>query len=101
VDGDFVGTRVSASNTFMKTCPSKKKMYLSELLAEEALLEVRSTYHYGKGSAPIAVYRCEDCGCYHLTSKGIINAKLEKHIKEGKVSLQKEANYWLDKFKRK
>jgi len=85
----------------MKACPSKKKTYLTESLAEEALLEARSTYDYGKGSAPIAVYRCEDCGYFHLTSKGTLNAKLDKHLKEGKITLQKEANHWLAKLKKK
>ncbi|MCI0750497.1 MAG: hypothetical protein L0Y35_01545 [Flammeovirgaceae bacterium] len=76
-------------------------MYLSEALAEDALIEARTAYEYPKGTGPIAVYQCDECGYYHLTSKGPINEKLSKYMADGKLNLQKEANRWLDKLKKR
>ena len=70
-------------------------------MAEDALIEARAKYNYAPGSGPIAVYQCEDCGFYHLTSKGKMNETLSKQLATGKIDLQKEANRWLDKLKHK
>lgn len=76
-------------------------MYPLESQAEDALLEARARFSYSSGSGPIAVYRCEECGFFHLTSKGPMNHRLAKLLKEGKIDLQKEANRWLDKLDRR
>jgi len=86
-------------NLLMKPCVSNKKIYQSREVAEDALIEARTKFNYAPGSGPIAVYQCEDCGFFHLTSKGKMNERLAKHISEGKIDLQKEANRWLDKLK--
>lgn len=83
------------------TCVSNKKIYLTEVLAEEALLEARIQFDYPSGRGPVAVYRCEDCGYFHLTSQGAMNEKLKSYLSSGKIDKQKEANRWLDKLKRK
>jgi hypothetical protein len=83
----------------MKSCVSNKKIYLSRSLAEDALIEARTKFDYAPNSGPITVYQCEDCGFFHLTSKGKMNERLAKHVGEGKIDLQKEANRWLDKLK--
>jgi len=70
-------------------------------MAEDALIEARGKFDYAPNRGPIAVYQCEHCGLYHLTSKGNMNEKLAKHLKEGKIDLQKEANRWLDKLRNK
>jgi len=74
-------------------------VYLTEDLAEEALLQAHTLFDYSKDSGPIAVYRCEDCGNYHLTSRGPMNAKLADQIKNGKIDRDKEAERWLRKLK--
>jgi hypothetical protein len=81
-------------------CISHKKSYSSLELAEEALIEARTKYDYAPNRGPLAVYKCEDCGQYHLTSKGKMNEKLSKHLAEGKIELQKEADRWIRKLKR-
>lgn len=83
------------------TCSTTKKIYLSESLAEDALIEARIQFDYPEGRGPVAVYRCEDCGYYHLTSQGSVNEKLKKYLASGSVDKQKEANRWLDKLKHK
>ena len=88
-------------NLVVKTCPSHKKVYQSREQAEDALIEARAKFHHAPGGGPVAVYQCEDCGLYHLTSKGKMNERLSKQLAEGKIDLQKEANRWLDKFKNK
>jgi hypothetical protein len=76
-------------------------MYATESLAEEALISAWTTYNYPQGHGPIGIYLCQDCGAYHLTSKGIMNKKLAEHLATGKIQKSKEANNWLDKLKRK
>jgi hypothetical protein len=83
----------------MITCSSNKKVYLTEDIAEEALIQAHMLFDYSKGGGPIAVYRCEDCGNYHLTSKGIMNSKLADYLKGGKLDRDKEAERWMRKLK--
>ena len=76
-------------------------MYSTQELAVEALIEARTRFDYPPNKGPIAVYQCDDCSCFHLTSQGKMNQRLEKQIVEGKIQLQKEANSWLDKLKQR
>lgn len=85
----------------MIKCVTGKKAYLTQELAEEALIGAHTRFDYGKGQGPVNVYRCEDCGNFHLTSKGTINAKLNRQLKEGKIDREKQANDWLNKIKRR
>jgi hypothetical protein len=84
----------------MTNCVSGKRVYESHDMAVEALVEARTRYTYSSGNGPIAVYKCDECGFYHLTSKGQINSELEKRLKNGKIDLEKEANRWLDRMKK-
>lgn len=83
------------------TCASTKKIYLSEDLAEDALIEARIQFDYAVGKGPVAVYRCETCGYFHLTSRGTQSQRLTKYLASGAIDKQKEANKWLDKLKYK
>ena len=85
----------------MIKCVSNKKVYPSEEIAEDALIEAWSRSEYPGGRGPVAVYRCEDCGYFHFTSKGTMNQKLAKFIKDGGMARQRQANHWEDKLKRK
>ena len=76
-------------------------MFLSESIAEEALISAWITYEYTHGNGPIGVYLCDECGSYHLTSRGPINKKLEASIASGKIQKSKEVNAWLNKIRRK
>jgi hypothetical protein len=76
-------------------------MYARREIAEDVLIETQTRYDYGANGGPIAVYQCEDCGQFHLTSKGPMNEKLARALAEGAIGRQKEANRWLDKFRKK
>lgn len=76
-------------------------MYLTREIAEDVLIEAWSRYEYSPGNGPVAVYQCNDCGEFHLTSSGEMNPKLEQYLKEGKIKLQKEANHWLNKIRKR
>lgn len=76
-------------------------MYLTQVQAEEALIAARTTYSYSHGHGPIAVYQCDDCGYFHLTSKGEVNPKLAASVQSGKIKRQQEADHWLNKMKKK
>lgn len=82
-------------------CSSGKKIYATKELATEALIEARIQFEYGSGKGPVAVYRCDDCSYFHLTSQGSMNEKLKNYLATGKIDKQKEANRWLAKFKHK
>jgi len=83
----------------MRKCPTGKRIYLTESLAEEALIDAHSRHHYA-GTGPIAVYQCEECGYYHFTSKGNMNETLARQITSGKIKRQLEANQWMNKLKK-
>lgn len=85
----------------MIKCVSHKKTYPSLEIAEDALIEAHTHFEYGNTGGPVAVYQCDDCGYFHLTSRGPRNARLEKLMKEGKIGREKAANQWLNKMKRK
>jgi len=85
----------------MEKCVSGKRGYVSKELAEEALIEAHTHFNYPPDRGPVAVYICEDCGNYHLTSQGPMNKKLAESLEDGKIKLQKEAHHWVSKFKRR
>jgi hypothetical protein len=45
----------------------QKKTFYTEMQAEEALRQARLIYHF---NTAINYYLCEECGLWHLTSKG-------------------------------
>jgi len=75
-------------------------MYPTESLAEEALVSAWIKYDYARGNGPVAIYRCEDCGTFHFTSKGKMNEKLSTLLAKGEIRKEKEADKWLNKIKR-
>ncbi len=83
----------------LRSCPSGKRAFVTEVQAEEALIDTR-TRRGDDRQGPVGVYRCEDCGQFHLTSKGPMNARLAQYIKDGKLKLNQEAERWKSKFDR-
>lgn len=84
----------------MPPCPSGKKIYSSESLAIDALIEANVQFEFGNRPGPINIYRCDDCAHYHLTSKGTMNEKLARLIKEGTLGKMRRAAQWENKFRR-
>jgi hypothetical protein len=82
-------------------CISGKRVFQTEAIAEDVLIELWSKNDYSENAAPIAIYKCEDCGYYHFTSRGPMNEKLSKYLSGNKARLDREANRWLNKFKHK
>lgn len=85
----------------MAGCESGKKMYATREIAEEVLIHAWSTYEYSPGRGPVAVYQCDECGQFHLTSSGEMNPKLAEQLANGNIKLNREANRWLDKLKKR
>jgi ABC-type ATPase with predicted acetyltransferase domain len=84
----------------MKPCSSGKKIYVQEAIAEDMLIELWSKNDYAPNQGPVAIYKCDDCGYYHHTSKGPINPKLSELLQNGTINRMREANRWSDKFKK-
>jgi ABC-type ATPase with predicted acetyltransferase domain len=85
----------------MQKCITGKRRYPSEQIAEDALIEAQTNFNYASDNGPVAVYQCEDCGDYHLTSRRPMNDRLARLLAEGKIQRQKEANFWQNKFRNK
>lgn len=83
----------------MKSCITGKRGYPTLELAEEALIGAWIAFEYGKGSGPINVYQCDECGDFHLTSKGEMNTRLKSLIDSGEIAKQKLARSWEQRFK--
>lgn len=83
----------------MSECISKKVRYPAEREAEEALIAAWVKFNNNHGGGPVAVYRCDDCGDYHLTSKGEMNDRLKKMIDDKKIERLREASHWESKLK--
>jgi len=81
----------------MLTCNTGKRVYETSEKAETALIDAYGKFNRG----PIAVYKCDDCGYYHFTSRGPMNEKLAAAIASGKIKDQQRANDWLESFKKK
>ena len=75
----------------MKKCPSGKVTYNTMALAEDVLIDSWSRNNYTIGQGPINVYMCDDCGNYHFTSKGAMNARLKTEWDSGRIAKQRLA----------
>ena len=83
------------------TCSSGKKIYASQTIAEDILIDLWSNFDYSPTQGPISVYQCEDCGFFHLTSQGNMSEKLAKELENGNIKRAKEANKWANKLKKR
>ncbi len=83
----------------MAGCSYGKRSYSSEAIAVEALIEAHVHFNYGKRSGPVAVYQCDECGQFHLTSTGTINEKLQQYLADGTLEKLRRARVWSDKWK--
>ena len=81
-------------------CSSGKKYYDAESQAIEALLFVWSQNSFREGEGPVTVYCCDECGGFHLTSKGEMHEKLKELLKSGKLDKLREAARWEQKFRK-
>jgi hypothetical protein len=82
-----------------RKCISGKKLYPTQAVAEDVLIELWSKHDYPETRAPLNVYQCDECGYFHLTSQGTMNERLARYLSSNKSKLDKEASKWLDKFK--
>lgn len=85
----------------MNRCISGKRVYATQQIAEDVLIEAWTRYNYNGNTGPVSVYQCDDCGNYHLTSRGPMNERLAKALGEGKIRQEKEARRWEERFKRR
>ena len=83
----------------MGNCITGKKTFPSQEVAEEVLIETHIRFNYAAGHGPVGVYRCDDCGQFHLTSKGPVNERLSQYRREGKIDREKTADYWIKKLR--
>jgi hypothetical protein len=83
----------------MNHCPSGKRLFTTLTQAEDALLETHIVYEYKSGQGPVAVYKCEDCGYYHFTSRGPMNERLQQALQSGQLQVWQRAQKWNQKLK--
>lgn len=78
------------------TCPTNKRGYPTENIAEEALIQARIQFEY---NTAIAIYECGDCGQWHMTSKGEVNRKLKELLDTGEIKKERNAMHWGHKLR--
>lgn len=83
----------------MIKCITGKRLYINENLAEDALIEAHINFEYRASSGPVAIYKCDECGNYHLTSHGEMNKRLALQLQSGFIQKQKQAARWQGKWK--
>jgi hypothetical protein len=85
----------------MKLCPTRKVIYVTQALAEDALIDAWVRNNYKLGTGPVNVYQCDDCGNFHFTSKGEINARLKQEWDLGHIARNQQAFDLERKLRRK
>ncbi|MFM7193717.1 MAG: hypothetical protein ACKOYP_02915 [Bacteroidota bacterium] len=83
----------------VRSCKSGKQLYPDEPTALVALLEVWGRTPFRAGEGPKTVYRCEDCGNWHFTSKGATHPELEAYMRSPEFLLKRKASDWEDRFR--
>lgn len=77
------------------SCSTGKNQYPTQLIAEEALIEIHVQRNFPPDQGPQNVYQCEICGDWHLTSKSANrNERLQKMIDSGEMKLRQQARQW-------
>ena len=84
---------VSGEVKNMSNC--QKRSYATENLALDALIEARIRFLQ---NSSITVYQCEDCGQWHLTSRGNMHPRLAKELTSGNVEKSRLAYQWEKKL---
>jgi hypothetical protein len=72
-----------------------KRSYLTENLALDALIEARIRFVQ---NSSVTIYQCEDCGQWHLTSRGNVHPRLAKELESGNVEKSRLAYQWEKKL---
>lgn len=80
----------------MSKCSTNKRVYASESIATDALIEARIRFEHNTSKA---VYLCDDCGGWHLTSQGEMHPRLKAALDSGSIKKEKEAFHWQKKFR--
>lgn len=78
----------------MANCPTGKRRFASQSLAEDALLEAHIVYQYREGQGPVGVYTCHECGDFHFTSQGPVNDRLREARATGQLQRLQQAQRW-------
>ncbi len=77
------------------SCSTKKNEYDTIEAAEVALIDTRIRF---LGNAAVNVYQCEICGLWHLTSKGVVNVKLQEMIDSGALEEEIKKFEWRERY---
>ena len=76
-------------------CPTNKYQYMSQDLAETAMIDQHIYKGFLPHEGPQNVYECDICGYWHLTSKAISrNERLQETIDSGEMKRKQEAQRW-------
>ena len=81
----------------MNTCPTGKRPYPTEDMAVNALIEARVRFEH---NSAVAVYQCDDCNQWHLTSRGNMNTRLKELLEDGTIKKEREGFQWNMKLRR-
>ncbi len=80
-------------------CVSGKRVYESEELALDALIQNQIRNHYRDGSGPVNVYECHECKNWHFTSKGPKADILEDPETIQRIRKEREGLEWESRLR--
>ena len=83
----------------MDKCVSGKRIYASEDVALEALIQHHIINNYRANEGPINVYECQDCTNWHFTSKGKKHSAFDDPDILRTIEREKRAHNWERGFK--
>ena len=83
----------------MISCVTGKRVFDDEDLAIEALIQHHTINNYRMGEGPVSIFQCNDCGCWHFTSKGAVHASLLDSENQSKMKMAREALDWERKLR--
>lgn len=81
-------------------CATGKRVFESEALAEEALIQnhVRNDYSR-QTNGPTNIYQCRDCGFWHFTSKGGLHPMFEDEGVQERIKRERAAYHWEQRLR--
>ena len=79
-------------------CVTGKVCYETRDEAIQALINNWIEKNHRIGMGPINVYKCPECGNWHLTSKGSKAAELIEALENGKIERERKMLDWKGNF---
>lgn len=97
--GFQIGNKEEKTLNKKSSCSSGKRVFDTQELANEALINNHIVNDYKPNEGPLNVYQCDDCGLWHFTSKGSKSDLLDDQEVIERIKKERLATYWERQLK--